>query len=55
MPTDTSGRHGADDGPNHDVGDDKGGDRPGGGHGSDDGPNHDVGDDHGSGGHGSDD
>jgi hypothetical protein len=40
-----------DDGADHDVGDDHGGDRGG----SDDGPDHDAGDDHGGGGHGSDD
>jgi hypothetical protein len=37
-PTKTLQRHGADDGPNHDQGDDHG----------DDGPNHDQGDDHGN-------
>jgi len=56
-------RRGADDGPNHDVGDDRGRGRGGRGHsedssfdvnqlarrGADDGPNHDVGDDHGRG------
>jgi hypothetical protein len=36
-------RHGNDDGPNHDAGDDHGRH----GHGNDDGPNHDAGDDHG--------
>jgi hypothetical protein len=36
-PQATTARHGSDDGPNHDAGDDHG----------DDGPNHDAGDDHG--------
>lgn len=57
---DDRGRGGADDGPNHDAGDDHGGDRNGGnggGHGADDGAGHDAGDDHGGdgGGHGADD
>jgi hypothetical protein len=38
---------GADDGVNHDVGDDKGGQRGAQGRGADDGANHDVGDDRG--------
>lgn len=41
----SGGTSGSDDGPGHDVGDDKGGDRDDSV--SDDGPGHDVGDDHG--------
>jgi hypothetical protein len=41
----STSRGGHDDGPNHDLGDDRGG------HGGDDGPGHDAGDDHGGGGH----
>ena len=48
IPGDSPGHHnGTDDGPNHDAGDDHGG------NGNDDGPNHDAGDDHG--GNGNDD